>query len=50
MKLIVRRLLIGLACGAVSSLFLCLGGRNTGLGLSLGPLLGIAQIFALLST
>jgi NADH:ubiquinone reductase (H+-translocating) len=46
MKLIVRRVLIGLVCGAVSSLFLCLGTRNTGLGLALGALLGIAQIFA----
>jgi hypothetical protein len=46
MKLIVRRVLIGLVCGTVSSLFLCLGARNTGLRLSLGALLGIAQIFA----
>jgi NADH:ubiquinone reductase (H+-translocating) len=46
MKLIVRRVLIGLVCGTVSSLFLCLGARNTGLGMSLGALLGIAQIFA----
>src|SRR5271165_3681972 len=46
MKLIVRRVLIGLVCGTFSSLFLCLGARNTGLGLSLGALLGIAQIFA----
>jgi NADH:ubiquinone reductase (H+-translocating) len=46
MKLIVRRLLIGLVCGTVSSLFLCLAVRNIGLGLSLGALLGIAQIFA----
>src|SRR6201987_2999266 len=45
MKLIVRRVLIGLVCGTVSSLFLCLAVRNTGLGLSLGALLGIAQIF-----
>ncbi len=46
MKLIVRRVLIGLVCGIVSSLFLCLAVRNVGLGLSLGALLGIAQIFA----
>jgi len=46
MKLIVRRVLIGLVCGTVSSLFLCLAVRNVGLGLSLGALLGIAQIFA----
>jgi NADH dehydrogenase len=46
MKLIVRRVLIGLVCGAVSSLFLCLAVRNLDLGLSLGALLGIAQIFA----
>jgi NADH:ubiquinone reductase (H+-translocating) len=46
MKLIVRRVLIGSVCGAISSLFLCLAIRNTGLGLSLGALLGIAQIFA----
>jgi NADH:ubiquinone reductase (H+-translocating) len=46
MKLIVRRVLIGLVCGTVSSLFLCLAVRNIGLGLSLGALLGIAQIFA----
>ena len=46
MKLIVRRVLIGLVCGMVSSLFLCLAVRNIGLGLSLGALLGVAQIFA----
>src|SRR5580704_8794193 len=46
MKLIVRRVLIGLVCGTISSLFLCLAVRNIGLGLSLGALLGIAQIFA----
>src|ERR1700686_2670539 len=45
-KLIVRRVLIGLVCGTISSLFLCLAVRNIGLGLSLGALLGIAQIFA----
>ena len=36
MKLIVRRVLIGLVCGAVSSLFLCLAARNLDLGLPLG--------------
>jgi len=46
MKLIIRRVLIGSVCGTVSSLFLCLAVRNIGLGLSLGALLGIAQIFA----
>src|SRR6202045_1146191 len=46
MKLVVRRVLIGLVCGTISSLFLCLAVRNIGLGLSLGALLGIAQIFA----
>jgi NADH dehydrogenase len=46
MKPILRRVLIGLACGSVSSLFLCLARRNVDLGLSLGALLGIAQIFA----
>jgi NADH dehydrogenase len=46
MKLIVRRVLIGSLCGMVSGLFLCLAVRNIGLGLSLGALLGIAQIFA----
>src|SRR3984893_3678454 len=45
-KLIVRRVLIGLVFGTISSLFLCLAVRNIGLGLSLGALLGIAQIFA----
>ena len=43
---IVRRVLIGSVCGMVSSLFLCLAVRNIGLGLALGALLGIAQIFA----
>src|SRR6202012_1792081 len=46
MKLIVRRVLIGLVCGTVSSPFLCLAVGDIGLGLSLGALLGIAQIFA----
>jgi NADH:ubiquinone reductase (H+-translocating) len=46
MKLIVRRVLIGLVCGTVSGLFLCLTVRNIGLGLALGALLGVGQIFA----
>ena len=46
MKLIVRRVLIRSVCGTVSSLFLCLAVRNIGLGLALGALLGIAQVFA----
>src|ERR1700748_2386777 len=46
MKLIVRRVLIGSICGMVSSLFLCLALRNIALGLSLGALLGVAQVFA----
>jgi NADH:quinone reductase (non-electrogenic) len=46
MKLILRRVLIGLVCGAVSSPFLCLAVRDIGLGMFLGALLGIAQIFA----
>jgi hypothetical protein len=33
-------------CGTVSSPFLCLPVRDIGLGVSLGVLLGIAQIFA----
>jgi hypothetical protein len=45
-KLIVRRSLIGLVCGSVSSLFLFSVVRSVGLGLTLGALLGIAQIFA----
>jgi hypothetical protein len=46
MKLIVRRALIGLVCGTVSSPFLCLAVRGIGLGVFLAALLGIAQIFA----
>src|SRR3984885_6091838 len=46
MKLIVRRVLIGLVCGTVSSPFLCLAVRDMGLGVVLGALLGIAQMFA----
>ena len=46
MKLIVRRVLIGLVCGTVSSPFLCLAVRDIGMGVFLGALLGIAQIFA----
>ena len=46
MKLILRRVLIGLACGAISSPFLCLAVKDIGLGMFLGALLGVAQIFA----
>jgi NADH:ubiquinone reductase (H+-translocating) len=46
MKLIVRRVMLGLVCGTVSRLFLCLALRSVALGLSLGALLGIVQIFA----
>jgi NADH:ubiquinone reductase (H+-translocating) len=46
MNLIFRRLLIGLVCGMVSSPFLCLAGRDISLGVFLGALLGVAQIFA----
>jgi NADH:ubiquinone reductase (H+-translocating) len=46
MKLMVRRVLIGLVCGTVSSPFLCLAVRDMGLGVVLGALLGIAQMFA----
>jgi NADH:quinone reductase (non-electrogenic) len=46
MKLMVRRVLIGLACGTVSSPFLCLAVRDIGLGVSFGALLGLVQIFA----
>jgi hypothetical protein len=45
-KQIMRRTLIGLLCGIVSSPFLCLALRSVGLGLALGALLGIAQVFA----
>src|ERR1700751_1984876 len=41
-----RRALVGLLCGVVSSPFLCLALRSFGLGLALGALLGIAQVFA----
>jgi NADH:ubiquinone reductase (H+-translocating) len=46
MKLILRRVLIGLGCGTVSSPFLCLAVKDISLGVVLGALLGIAQIFA----
>jgi NADH dehydrogenase len=46
MKLMVRRVLIGLVCGTFASPFLCLAVRDIGLGVSLSALLGIAQIFA----
>jgi NADH dehydrogenase len=45
MKPIARRALIGLLCGIISSFFLCLTLGSAGLGLALGTLLGIAQIF-----
>jgi NADH dehydrogenase len=45
-KQTLRRALIGLLCGSVSSPFLCLALRSVGLGLALGALLGIAQVFA----
>ena len=44
--LILRRVLIGLVCGTVLSPFLCLAVRDISLGVFLGALLGIAQIFA----
>src|ERR1700736_1178899 len=46
MKLMVRRVLIGLVCGTVSSPFLGLALRDIGLGVFLGALLGVAHIFA----
>jgi hypothetical protein len=45
-KPIMRRALVGLLCGTASSIFLCLAVRSVGLGLFLGSLLGIAQVFA----
>jgi hypothetical protein len=45
-KPIVRRALVGLLCGMASSIFLCSAVRSVGLGLFLGSLLGIAQVFA----
>jgi NADH:ubiquinone reductase (H+-translocating) len=47
-KPIVRRALVGLLCGTASSIFLCSAVRSVGLGLFLGSLLGIAQVFAFL--
>jgi NADH:ubiquinone reductase (H+-translocating) len=44
-KPIMRRALIGLLCGCVSSSFLCLSLGSVGLGLALGALIGIGQIF-----
>src|ERR1700726_3076418 len=44
-KPIVRRALVGLLCGTASSIFLCSAVRSVGLGLFLGSLLGIAQVF-----
>jgi hypothetical protein len=46
MKPTARRALIGLLCGTVSSFFLCFILGNVALGLALGALLGIVQIFA----
>jgi hypothetical protein len=45
-KPIVRRVLVGLLCGMASSMFLCSAVRSVGLGLFLGSLLGVAQVFA----
>jgi len=45
MKSIARRTLIGLLCGIVSSFFLCFALGSVGLGMALGALLGVAQIF-----
>jgi NADH dehydrogenase len=41
-----RRALVGLFCGAASSVFLFSAVRSVGIALCLGSLLGIAQIFA----
>jgi hypothetical protein len=41
-----RCAMIGLLCDIVSSPLLCLALRSVGLGLALGALLGIAQVFA----
>jgi NADH:ubiquinone reductase (H+-translocating) len=41
-----RRALVGLFCGAASSVFLFSAVRSVGLALCLGSLLGIVQIFA----
>jgi len=46
MKPTVRCALIGLLCGTVASFFLCFILGNVALGLALGALLGIVQIFA----
>ena len=45
MKPVVRRALIGSLCGIISSFFLCFTFGSVGLGLALGTLLGMAQIF-----
>jgi NADH:ubiquinone reductase (H+-translocating) len=42
----IRRALVGLFCGAASSVFLFSAVRSVGIALCLGSLLGIAQIFA----
>jgi NADH dehydrogenase len=43
---IVRRALVGLLCGTASSIFLWSAVSSVGLGLFLGSLFGIAQVFA----
>ena len=45
MKPVARRALIGFLCGIISSFFLCFTFGSVGLGLALGTLLGMAQIF-----
>jgi len=42
----IRRALVGLLCGAASSLFLFSALRSVGLALCVGYIVGIAQIFA----
>ena len=46
MNPIVRRALVGLFCGSVSSVFLCSAVRSVGLGLCLGAVLGVGQVLA----
>lgn len=46
MKPIIRRALVGLLCGAASSTFLCSAVSSVSLGVCLGCLLGIGQVFA----
>jgi NADH:ubiquinone reductase (H+-translocating) len=45
-KPIIRRALVGLLCGAASSTFLCSAVSSVSLGVCLGSLLGIGQVFA----